>query len=96
MSASEAAEHSWLGGPAEAEVTRANASTVLEAHEQEAKAEKAKIMAGRRSRFRVRPVVVERRVVTAAEEGTGTERDANVDAGEGEGEEEGGCGKRRA
>lgn len=59
MSAPEAAEHPWLGGFTEAAATRARVADALKAHEQELKAEKAKILKGRR-RVRVRTAMVKR------------------------------------
>lgn len=46
MSASEAAEHPWLGGLVKAEVNRAKASAALEPREQNVKAEKEKLLGG--------------------------------------------------
>lgn len=86
MPATKAAEHQWLGGLTEATAIRAKASTALEAHEQELKAERAKLMAGRR-RVRVRTATT--KTVSTAEE-AGPKRHADA------GEEEDARDKRQA
>lgn len=60
MSAGDAAEHPWLGGPDKANQTRATAAEAVAARESEIIAEKARLAGGRRRGVRRRvmaPVV---------------------------------------